>query len=738
MNPRSNSASSSILAIAGLYLLISIAFTYPLILNLDSGIYGYPGDSTAAIWGIWADRAIVLEGKTLSALVGAPFGVDTSNWITTPYAYAVASLSHLRNEVFAYNFFTFASFPLSALAAYALAYKITRKHTASFVAGLIYAFGPYHQWHARQHFQYDPQWMAFFLLALWHFEERPSWRRALLAGGAYGIAAIVNPYHGFFAAIAGIVFLICRLVYHRRRGDAFFTRARLAGYGLAAVIVFSLIAWTYWPAIRAIVFKPQAASPTAVSPYQRAEWWPFYLSARPWDYLLPSEDHPLFGKFTHDAYEWISKIDRGDWVPGAYESLNLDNNWFWDNTGPVERTIFLGYAGLALSAYAVWRFWKDRRAQPSEARFGIFFFLSLFVIAVWFSAPPWFPAGSLFQKWLPAWARSWIIPFPVWLWFQYLHLPFRASVRFGVLALLGVAVLAAAGLSDLLNRLQSRRGRALLVGGASLLVLFEFAALPPFTRIYPAPEVYRWLAAQPGDEIVASYPWGYQPDRVYQSAHRKPLAGHTGDPLDSLVAYTLRDLSDPDTASKLSALGVKYVLWHTRDPYRYSNVTPFWSGDFSQPPITEVPPVYEVVAEPVELVVLFAPWADVWVSNPQWRWQAPEQALWIWNPANQPISVDIEIGVEKAPSGTLLATLELTPPPQQVLVDGALEPNPLANLRYDSASYQAALLADDKPRLRFESLSILPGESKVILEWESASDADLVVAGLTFLLSSSP
>jgi len=32
----------------------------------------------------------------------------------------------------------------------------------------------------------------------------------------------------------------------------------------------------------------------------------------------------------------------------------------------------------------------------------------------------------------------------------------------------------------------------------------------------------------------------------------------------------------------------------------------------------------------------------------------------------------------------------------------------------------------------------LPGESKVILEWESASDADLVVAGLTFLLSSSP
>ncbi len=747
--------STPIFLIAGLYLLVSIVLTFPLILNFDTGIYGYPGDSTAAIGEMGADRLSSLEGRAWSSLAGAPFGVDNSGRIITLYSFIVSALTLFRNEVFAYNFFTFASFPLSALAAYALAYKITRKHTASFVAGLIYAFGPYHQWHARQHFQYDPQWMAFFLLALWYFEERPSWRRALLAGCAFSVAAIVNAYYGFFAAAAGIVFVLCRAVYHRwgRPRQPFFIRARLAGYGLVAALVLALISWTYWLAIREIVFKPQAASPTAVNPYQRAEWWPFYLSARPWDYLLPSEDHPLFGKFTHDAYGWISRIDRGDWVPDAYAYLNLDNNWFWDNTGPVERTIFLGYTGLALSAYAVWRFWKERRAQATEARFGIFFFLSLFVIAVWFSAPPFFPVGSLFAKWLPAWARNWIIPFPVWPLFKVLPM-FRAYVRFGVLALLSVAVLAAVGLRDSLGRIKTRRARLLLTAGVSALILFEFASIPPFTRLYPAPEVYRWLASQPGEEPVASYPWNYQPDRVYQSVHRKPLAGHSGDALDTLMGQALGDLSTPETAPKLAALGVKYALWHTRNPWQardaWGGVAPVWPGAFSRPPLADDLPglrlrqtfdtaqVYEVTAEPAELVVLFTPKADVWVSNPQRRWQAPRQTLWIWNPTGQTIGLNVELGLEGAPSGNLLATLELTPPPKQIIVDGALQPNPLASLSYDTVSHEAVLLMTDRPRLRFESLPILPGESRLTFGWESVSAPQAAVNGLSVQLIAGP
>lgn len=746
-------ASLPVLLITGLYLLASIVFTYPLIFNFDSGLYGYPGDSTLTIGDMGAGRLATVSGTPKRELSGAPFGVDDSQRIVTPYSYLVAALMLLRNEVFAYNFFTFVSFPLSALAAYALAYKITRKHTASFVAGLIYSFGPYHQWHARQHFGYDPQWMPLFLLSLWHFEERPSPRRALLAGGAYSVVAIVNAYHGFFAAVAGIALVLCRAVYHRwgRPRRSFLSRARLAGYALASAFVLALISWTYWPAIRAIVFRPQAANPTAVKPYQRAAWWPFYLSARPWDYLLPSEDHPLFGKFMHDTYEWIGQIDRGDWVPEAYRYLQLDNDWFWDNAGPVERTIFLGYTGLALSAYIAWRVWKERRAQPTEARFGIFFFLSLFLIAVWFSAPPFFPIGSLLITRLPAWAQNWIIPFPLWFWFQYLHLPFRASVRFGVLALLGVAVLAAAGLSDLLDRLKSRRGRMLLVGGASLLVLFEFASLPPFTRIYPAPEVYQWLAAQPGEEIVASYPWNYDTDVVYQSVHGKRLIGHTFDALDMMMNRLLGDLSYRDAAPKLAALGVKYVLWHTRDPYSYSNVRPFWNGDFSQLPITTIPPglslraafdtaqVFEVVAEPAELVVLFTPQANVWVSNPQWRWQAPRQSLWVWNPTSQIIRLDVELGLESKPaSGSLVAALELTPPPEQILVDGSLAPNPLANLRYDATRYRAALVMADPPRLRFASLPILPGESRLTFSWEQASPSYPIISGLSVQLVAGP
>ncbi len=752
--PGVNRKCSADLLVAGFYLAISIAFTFPLVLNFDSGIYGYPGDATSAIWQIWADKDALANGTSLGDWLGLPFGVDESGRVATVYSRLVAVVALLRNEVFAYNLFIFASFPLSALAAYALAYKVTRKRAASVVAGLIYAFGPYQQWHARYYALYDAQWMPLFLLALWYFEERPSWQRALLAAASYYVVAMVNAYYGLFAAVAGLTFVICHAVYYCRVEGfkLYLNRARIFTRGLVVVAIVAAVIPTYWSAFSGILSKlgsgGQPNSLLQPGEFQRQVTWPFYLSARPWDYLLPSEDHPVFGAITHRVIEKVLTIKRGDWVPEAYRYLNLDNDWFWSDIGPIERTLFLGYTGLSLSLYSAWTFWKGRRAQTAGSRYGHFFFLCFAVVAIWCSAPPWLPIGSLFQKWLPAWASDWVIPFPVWFWYKFL--PLRASVRFGVLVLLSVAVLAAAGLSSLLERLKTPAGRWLVTGLISLLILFEFWSVPPFTRLYPAPKVYDWLAAQPNG-IVASYPWTYELDRLYQPVYKKPLAGHpagsgASQSLVTLMRTVVGNLHEANTPAKLAGLGVKYVLWHTRDPY--GPIPPVWAGNFSQPLLgdnvpglrlletSDVAQVYEVVAPPAELVVLFTPLADVWISNAQWAWEAQEQHLWIWNPTDQIVRTDMEFGVGCIPyRQSLIATLTRTPPPRQIYDDGMLVANPLADLKYSLESYKSIGLDEGSPRLRFAALPILPGETEMTLRWDTPSPSCSTAIGISVELA---
>ena len=760
---RMPSCTASYLSVVGLYLLISVAVTYPLISKLDTGIYGYPSDSTHIIWSIWADKQQLLDGISRDELVGLPFGFDSRERIFTPYSWLVLGTAFLRNEVFAYNVFILATFPISALVAYHLALKLTRMPKASFIAGLIYSFGPYHVWTARNHLTFDPQWLALFILALWSFEQRPSAPRALLAGFAYSLVVIVNPYYGFFAAVAAVVLVICRIGYHGRANLAtpFWTRTRLLHYLMAGTIAASVTISTYWPISKTLIFEMSrpgenqlvsqhsnvvdiayvTASP---QPVQRGAWWIFYGSSRPWDYLLPSEDHPVFGNLTNGLTSWISNVDRGKWIPDDYRYLDLDNWWFWQDTGPGGE-LFLGYTGLLLSVYAIRYLWRSRRRQEhvNETRFGVSFFAILTLVALWFSMPPWIPVGSLFSKWLPSWAENWIIPAPVWYFFRLLPM-FRAVVRFGVLVLLSISMLSAVGFGQILKRVESSRLQLALTAVVSTLVLFEFASFPPHTQLYPAPDVYHWLDRQSSEGTLASYPWNHAADIFYQPVHKMPLAGRTAWlPLGQFEAQILGDLRNTDTPPKLAAIGVDRILWHIHNPL---TTTPPLSNDSDLsllPPIISPIPgvsleatfdtvqVLEVTAKPDALVLLSGPDNRIWVSDPDWAWQAKEQSLWIWNPTQQTLDMDLGLILETFPdSVTMSASLSLTPPPSRIIVDGAYVDNPLVDLAYDSRKFTATVAGELRPHLHFFSLPILPGETKVLLAWGPDSKRLIKVTGL--------
>lgn len=174
----------------------------------------------------------------------------------------------------------------------------------------------------------------------------------------------------------------------------------------------------------------------------------------------------------------------------------------------------------------------------------------------------------------PFWAiGSWRIPGPYALVATLIPgiTVIRAVARWFILTLIGLSILAGLGLDHVLA---GRRWRiALFWLGLGIL---EGWALPipiaPLPRPADLPEVYRWLAAQPGEFAVLELPVFLPLDagetmRMYAAlVHRKPLviaySGYIPEDVEE-IRERLRGFPQPDAieaAARLRERGVRYVL----------------------------------------------------------------------------------------------------------------------------------------------------------------------------------
>jgi hypothetical protein len=166
------------------------------------------------------------------------------------------------------------------------------------------------------------------------------------------------------------------------------------------------------------------------------------------------------------------------------------------------------------------------------------------------------------------------LPFGLWpfvYWVPGFNL-IRAPSRFMVLAMLGLAVLAAFGFERLASRLRPARAR-LLAAAAALLLVAEFSGIPLHTVAYniEIPAVDRWLAGQPKPFVVAEVP--VRPYERYHSTYmlhsmahwQKTVHGYSGfrPPLHEKLYDQLRGFPDEESVEALRRLGVNYVVAHT-------------------------------------------------------------------------------------------------------------------------------------------------------------------------------
>jgi hypothetical protein len=447
---------------------------------------------------------------------------------------------------------------------YALARYLTGNRGASLLGGLIFTLSPFHLAMAMQY----PAMACLFpipllVLALVHALRTQRLRDAAWAGAALALVWVTSYYYGWFATWFVLVALITagvvglchggrqrKIVSTLRNGTRFVvTRGAVMGATFLMITVpllFNLIS--------SVLRHPNQ--------YTRLQSDLAINAVRPWMYILPPHDNPLFGPLTRD------KIQSHLGILPVYE-----------------QSVYLGVVAVAFALVALALYRRASRTYRNAV-------LPLLAGAMFCGLLTLGPSIPLNVFSVSAWttpSQHAHITGPNSLLFD-LSQNYRYYGRAFIFVSVVLASLAAVGFSLVSRPLMSRfghRGPQVLLILAAAGVVLEFTNLPPrhFVNLSSPP----WLAAVralPKKAVIIEYPDAtYSSPRSLQYIYWQTREGHaTVNPPETPQSQAfMSSLDDPNSflaGKKLSKAGVDFVVVHTRlasptfPPYQ-----PAWPSD---------------------------------------------------------------------------------------------------------------------------------------------------------------
>jgi hypothetical protein len=190
--------------VLGIYVLIAAIYTHPVLLKSATGIANDPYDpilNTSILW--WNATTIPFSpgwwnpphfhptqgvAAFTENLVGVSVFATPIYWLT-------------GNPLSAYNISFFLSWPFCAFTTYLLAWFLTRRHDAAFLAGLAYGFTPYRTAELGHLQMLTVYWFPLTLLGLHGFLTERRGRWLVLFGAAWVLQSLANGYYLFFGAV---------------------------------------------------------------------------------------------------------------------------------------------------------------------------------------------------------------------------------------------------------------------------------------------------------------------------------------------------------------------------------------------------------------------------------------------------------------------------------------------------------------------------------------------------------
>jgi hypothetical protein len=516
-----------------LYVLVTMAMTYPAILYLRTKVMGGPEDQFHFLWELWYVAHALFDlhkSPFFDPDLFHPFGFSLiRNQDLSPGTVLLFSpLTHFFGEVFTYNFLILASFPLTAFGTYLLARELWSDRLAALLAGIIVGFCPYRLMHATGHLSIvSTEWIPFFFLYLERTISKPRLRSAVLAGVFFGLSSWTTWYYFFTVPIAAVFYVIFRLAWKAPGTDL----RHLLKLGIVAACVALVFVLPF-------LIPYYIATHGAKVDYRGLGESQAFAAALA-DYVIPSATHFWWG---HKVAQW--------WRSGA--------NGLWQS----EWQLYLGIPSLLFAVAGV--FHRRRRMVVALTAMALGCLLFSFGPGLYLTHPPRLNPNTNDVPLSP-------IPTPGRLLGQ---LPgfnnLRGWARLGFFVELSVGLLAAGGLARLLHWLRERfRARVSVQVGVTAiamgLVFVDFLQAPAaMSSVAPRP-VDGWLSKQPGNFAIMEYPitdHAYSGPAVYSTrlTGKSIIMGYATNPPNFRFWSDLSAFPSPSTLDLLSDWGTKYVL----------------------------------------------------------------------------------------------------------------------------------------------------------------------------------
>jgi hypothetical protein len=505
---------------AAVYCAGACLFTWPLVLHPRTllGAVDATGDASLNLWALGWDLRVISEhpswlftGRVFDANIffPAPHTLAYSDNLL-PQAVALWPVYAITGDLaLCYNVLFFGSLVAAALAMHILARELTGSERAAYVAGLIFGFAPYHFAHLK-HVQLQALYfMPLSFLWLHRLFQRERRIDAVMLGVVLGLQAVSSIYYGIIGGI-GIAFAAVALVLVTRPVRA----GRLLRCAATAALVAMLVALP-WTVPYLLVHRETGAGRSIGDAASGGTLLANYLQA--------PATNLLYGR------TGILRPGHGAWL---------------QYSEGIEQELFPGFCALLLALLGCATAGKDRRKVAVV-------FAVVTVVGVILSMGPEGPTPlySLLYRGLFGMAAI------------------RAVPRFSVLALLGIAVLAALAIRWLEAR-QPRLARGLVVA-ALLAIAVEYSNgaidYPPPPSLHTS--AGGWLRDQPGSGAVLCVPirvWmGNTPCMLQSLEHRRPVVnGYSGilPPFFEAMVQTANRLPAADALLAMHDLGVEYVV----------------------------------------------------------------------------------------------------------------------------------------------------------------------------------
>lgn len=611
--------STKHLLVLPLYVLITLGMTYPAFLWLPVALVGDHVDSYLNTW-IIAWGAHKLAAGEFTSLFNANIFFPYPNTLAYSEhmlgnALLALPLQWFNSPVVTYNVSVLLAFILSALAMYLLVRHLTGNGYAAFISGLVFSFFPWRFSHLPHLQLLSAQWLPLTFLFLHRFTRSGAFRELGWAACFFVLTFYSCGYYGLFLTLFIIVFA---LLYWRPKDVPSLQSLQKIGLVLGGSFL--------------------AILPVTL-PYLRLKR-DFGFSRPLDDAVFFSADLLTFLSMPAQNWLWGSLLERfrkpeGDLFMGVFPlllaligllaavhqnqpapagsrtgALCPRSGFIRSGGRPLRLFILLGgvLGGLFLLADALplaigglkiggrevkilgtillpttvlffaIRPWREKRSagppcfSSPEARFyaallGFSFLLALGpVIHLAGRQIAYGPYLALYQ-WIPG--------------FNGLRVPARIVVMMH----LAVSVFCGCGLAVLLARISRPWLKRSLVSITALLILLEYATVPIPMPSVPSgknfPQVYTWLAAQPGDFAVLELPLPTQPAElwseaayVYHSAYhwKKLVNGYSGFFPPGYTRFYLEDMKgfpSRQTLERIRATGLLRVIIHA-DQYQES------------------------------------------------------------------------------------------------------------------------------------------------------------------------